>query len=189
MRTGAADYAESNNISDGGVFYQTSTADTDKWMQIRRGLFGFYCASIAGAAVTSAKFSIYVDAKFTDFNDTLALVVCTPSSNTVIATSDYLNAFGSTLIADEILVSDLTLNAYNDITLNAAGLAAIGETFFIGMRIGNDFHDTEPTWAYNKAAGINVQMAENTNKPKLIVTHEPLSPNGGASYYGSFANY
>lgn len=95
------------------------------------------------------------------------IVATTPASNTAITTADY-DQVGTTSFGSHAL-SAWSTSAYNDITLNASGLAAITKTGVskFGARNSRDFDNVAPTGgndSYFLPAG-------SASEPKLAVTH------------------
>jgi hypothetical protein len=140
---------------------------------IVRTFFLFDTSSIPdGDTITSATFSWYFnsDTDGGNANDTnLALVSSDPASNTAIATGDY-DATGSTSFGT--MDAWTTNGQYNDITLNASGLANISKTGISKFAIvnANDLSATAPNGLNQKRC----YMADNTGTdkdPKLVVTY------------------
>ncbi len=141
-------------------------------------MFFYFDTSALGATstITSATISVYGNANQAEADaghSDLRLYEGTQSDSLVVA--DYDN-FGATELSDDFTnwLYPLATNAYNTITLNAAGLALInktGITKFCG-RITGDIAAAAPTgnngvfiWSNEKGAGY---------QPKLVITYLPI---------------
>ena len=130
--------------------------------------------------ISSASFSVYGTAKSDvgSKNPTIILYATTPSSNTAPVSADYLQ-FGSTDLSDSIAYAAFSTTAYNDLTLNATGIAAISKTGV--SKFGLDW--ANPANTTNDASSVSGYYADQTgtaNDPKLVVVH---SAAGGANHW------
>ena len=139
--------------------------------------FLFDTSSIgSGQSVSSATFEVYVTATDNTIgNLSFVLVASTPASNTGLVAADYSQT-GATALSDTVAVNDITTNAYNTWTLNAAGLAAINTTGItkLALVFENDRSNTEPSPPAGSGAittKIAGDFAGSANEPKLTVTY------------------
>jgi len=151
---------------------------------IERGFFPFDTSALPDDAINSAVFSLYCTSKLNSINDG------TDWMNVVGPTTQ--NDFVSLEVADfdtcgdaidnptegatRIDIGGISTSAYNDWTLNAAGISWISKTGVtpLGLREGHDCTDTDPSYADTQGNRLTVSAAEEadvTQDPKLIVTY------------------
>lgn len=161
--------------------YASGTSWADGAQAIYRGGIGFNTSSIDTDTVNSAVFSLYAKGVkiVTEWaaEDVVELTTFTPVDGGNFANGDYAIAkFGSTRLATGVDLADITIEAYNDWTLNASGLAAInktGDTFF-GNIFKWDFDNVDPPTWVNSDAYLQPYFADQTgtvNDPRLVVEH------------------
>lgn len=128
----------------------------------------------AGATIDSAVCSFVSNSVTNAWTDSVSLCASAPASNTAIVSGDHVN-YGSTDFGNKTLAS-VTANGstYNDITVNASGLAAISKTGItkFGYRLTRDLTGTDPSAEGN--SNITFFAAEQTGTstdPKLVVTY------------------
>jgi len=115
----------------------------DKYDSLWRMPRIFTTALPAYASITAATFKLYVDDKFSGWpagRGDLCVVAFTPSSYSEIVTSDFnVTRWGSTVLG-YTAHSSITSDQYNDITLNASGIAAIplATAFGLGVMLRGD---------------------------------------------------
>lgn len=124
------------NASDGGsntedTPYLVSSASLNNFQILRRSFFLFDTSSLPdGAVITNAVLSTYGTASSTKANQLgdadFHIASSNPASNTAIVAADYA-ARGSTSFGS-ISFSAFGTDQYNDIILNATGIAAITKT-------------------------------------------------------------
>jgi hypothetical protein len=173
-----------NTVDDSGVVSLASLragGNIDKWKLIYRGIFLFDTSSLTNAAVIdSATFSLYATSiDDSHFNQSLSVVSSNPASNTALANGDYATT-GTTRFASDIDFGSVTLNAYNDFSLNASGLAAISKTGItkLAVRCSGDVDDSAPAWSDSEACSVLVSTADaGSNMPKLVVNYHLLAGN------------
>lgn len=157
--------------------YLTANSSTDLWDTIQRGIALFDTSSLPdSASISAANLGLRVHSQSDAFGQTLELVASTPASNTDLVASDYVE-LGTTRYATGISVGSLSTSAYNVLSLNATGRAAITTTGIskFGMRLSGDLDDAPPSWVADAATVVNVISAESsgtTNDPYLEVTYE-----------------
>lgn len=107
------------------------------------------------------------------YSASVNIVSSTPASDTTIANADY-SQLGSTKFSSNVFISSLLTGQYNEISLNATGIAAISKTGVtkLGIRIDCDIDNTEPSWQASAEANIQINMADNgSNVPYLEITY------------------
>jgi len=167
-----------------GPELQTAGVGYDgKFRDLMRGLWGFNTSTLGTDTITSATISFVVNLNARDGGDFDVVIVPTsPASASNLATTDYQNAYTRTSYGSKTLSTFTDDNTtYNDITLNAAGIAYInksGNTFFGGMS-SYDFNQSyTPAWAANKESRMRHRTADEagTSKdPKLTVVHNAVA--------------
>lgn len=143
--------------------------------QITRLFIGFDTSAIPDTdTISSAVFSTYIttiDANGSEQGYTL--VGSTQASASTLATTDFDNlgavSFGSS-------ASTLSIGSYNNVTLNATGLAAISKTGLtqLAQLAYYDFTDITPIDGVSEIGEVDQYMADQTgttNDPKLVIEH------------------
>lgn len=188
IRAAAGDGASPSASSNEGFFMET-TAVTDEFKSLGRYIVLFDASVVpTGDTISSAVISIKSATAPTDtFTTSQEYTVASsnPASNTTLAASDFdIADFGTTEFIDTRKdLSTLTAGAYEDHTLNSAGISNIskgsGVSKFAFMLAG-DF-DNVNLWEANKGAAANFYQAgtsaNTSNDPKIVITHEPLGNN------------
>jgi len=152
-----------------------------------RGIYVFDTSAIDdGATINTAVFSLYVTSRDNScsgagsVNSKMVLVASEPTSNTALANGDFTK-LGTVDFGRSVQQDSITDSAYNDITVNAAGLLKISSTSVtkFGTRYGWDFDNLDPwsngaTWAAgycdNAITGNRSEHAGTSQDPKLVVT-------------------
>jgi len=176
--------ATGGSASDSGGVYSTyCAADLNLGTYtITRTFWLFDTSALTAGATISAAVASFAAAGGASTNaDTTAMhiVASTPASNTAITTADY-DQIGSTTFGNITIANWVTTNnTYNDITLNASGLAAIsktGITKFAG-RLALDLNDVAPTGNNYIGSGYFADNAGTSSDPKLVITYTaPAGP-------------
>ena len=152
-----------------------STGTTNQFGAMKRGVFLFNTSSLGvGATITVATFSVYVTGKTDQLSQSVGITSSSPASNSNLVNSDFAVAnFGSTRFATDITIANITLNAFNDWTLNADGRNNISLTGIskFGVRGSGDIDNSAPTWSASQTANVTAHWAGEANKPKLVVTY------------------
>ena len=168
-----------------------STATSNRWSIITRGVYDFYTSSIgAGSTISSASLAITGTAKTNSFPSGGAsayLCKISPASHTGLAGTDYGTA-DKTLQSDGAF--DLTSwNAagVNSFTLNATGSASISKTGNTALATLSyyDQSSSAPPWSGTKDTSLTAASADAAgtgSDPKLTVTY--TSGGGGSSNAG-----
>jgi len=178
----------SDTETTGPVSLMDAGTTTDRYNTIARGFFLFDTSAIDdGDAISSATFSLYVTSLTNTLsgeasaNSAMVLVSSAPASNTAIVAGDY-DTQGSTSFGTSDTQDNLSTSAYNDITLNASGLANISKTGIskFATRSGWDFNDTATglTWSSGATQRILASLAEQTDTtqdPKLVIQHAAVT--------------
>ena len=176
-------FAINRAASEGNLLDYTSTttqaqitkSGTDNF-DISRCFLPFDTSSLPDdATIDSATLSIYVTVKNDADIVSLVLVQTTQASTSSLVLDDFdqcgtLNS--PTEGAARITVSGLTLNAYNDFTLNATGLTWISKTGFtkLGIRISRDGDNSEPTGVNNMVLSA-FEETGTSQDPKLVINY------------------
>ena len=192
--TGTGDYSVDSDATLLAGWVRSSTT-SNQYAQVIRGVYLFDTSALtAGATITAATFSLFGVSRSNSLsgeasaNSVLHVVATIPAANTSLTGTDYGTFEGTSFGAgpQQDAWSD---TAYNDITINATGQAAISKTGItkFGTRIGWDFSNTTTglTWASNSPQGYTVIAADTalqTTDPKLVVTYTPASGATAPSY-------
>lgn len=181
IRNGAGNAVNTGSVAILAAGVGCSTT-TDQFASLFRGIFTFDTSALAGGTVTAVTLSLvgHTKAFFLSGSPSLHVAGATPASNNNLVAADYSQvqrvSFGSIAYAD--FNTDGT--TYNDIVLNASGLAQIntaGITRF-STQLDSDINDA-PTWASGGLIVMYCKSADNdiSIKPKLVITYTPrLSP-------------
>ena len=152
---------------------------------IARLLVLFTTSTIGTDTITSATFSLAntASAKTDTDASSMHVVASTPSTNSDVVVADF-DQFGTTSFGSKTILSWTdTDTTYNDITLNATGIAAIataGTTKF-GVRSGMDMTNTTPTIpGGNRVFVYFADQAGTATDPKLVVVHAGAAGGGKA---------
>jgi hypothetical protein len=169
--TNTADYCAAENITGGYGVY--------------RLFFLFDASAIPNdATVSAATFSIYGSAVDDDYGDeSLHVVASAPASNTDLAVSDFHHVTFTTM-GSKTLATYSTV-AYNDVVLNATGIAAVSITDITKYAVimGRDLSNTDPSTLNNRNYIQSVMADTGSNKPKLVVTYSV--PSGYPVFFGT----
>lgn len=147
---------------------------------ISRGFYLFDTAAIEDTdTISSATFSICGSgtAEANADTETMVLVASTPATNVALVVADFdqlgTTSFGTFAVAGY----DQTDGTYNNITINATGIAAISKTGVtkFGLRMQRDIDSSAPT-GENYIHGYQADQALTTKDPKLTGTSSFVSP-------------
>ena len=184
LRTGAGTSSSDSSADELAIRWSADNV-SNQWRIMTRGFFLFDTSSLtSGATISAATFSLYITILTAPTDATaskreLRVVSSNPASNTAIANSDY-GTLGSTEFG-HITYSGVTLNAYNDVSLNASGLSNISKTGVskFGTLSGADMDNSAPTWASFDTLSYQIKFADasgTTTDPKLVVTYTIVTP-------------
>ena len=167
--------------SSADVFFQlgwcASSTTTNEFTLVSRGQILFDTNALgASASISGVVNSYYGDLKSDDLGaPTIHIVASNPISNTVVNSGDYQlissTSFGS------LVYSSMGIGSYNDITLNASGIAAVSKTGItkFGSRLAWDIDNSfGGSWISSDNTYMRVKSADetgNTKDPKLVVTY------------------
>lgn len=171
-------FASDSNAQD-FVAYVAATVAEDAWDEFYRGVYLFDTSAIDdGDTVSAGTFSLYIVSKADVFSQSIGLVPSTPAANTSLTAADYNQTGGDTPTrqATDLTIASLTTSAYNDWTLNAAGIASVAITGItkFATRFSGDIDNSAPTWSSGAIANAKSVMADTagqTSDPKLVITH------------------
>lgn len=170
-----------DNVTNGVFCGIVAHGTSNRFNVIHRGFFLFDTSSISGVTISAVVFSLYGKDKTDTFGigSDIDVVSSSPASNTELVTADY-NDVGSTAFGSMSYASYST-SAYNDITLDANGIANItqGGISKFGVRVSNDTDNSAPTWSASKVISFRGYYADQTGTtydPKLTVTYSSSLP-------------
>jgi hypothetical protein len=179
IRIGAGTNAEPD-VTNGECALLRATSTSNQYQILLRSIFCFNTASLTSSAIISAAtFSLCATGQAPVTNEgttTLDIVASSPSSTTDLATSDYgqlaSTVFGSKTVAAWVS----TDGTYNDITLDANGIANISKTSIskFGTRLGFDTIGSGQSWVSLGDSTFYCYFAAQsgtTKDPKLVVTY------------------
>jgi hypothetical protein len=156
-----------------------STANT--YNDFGRGIYGFDTSPIGGGVISAAVLSLATNiAPETFLGDTdVDVVAATPASNNNLVAADF-TTLGTTRYATGKAVSTFSSvdGTYNDLTLNATGIAAINGSgyTFLGTRLKWDTDNSfTGTWVSGSKStafiGYFADQTGTSTDPKLVVTY------------------
>jgi len=176
IRTSAGNGSDDVSGSTQSLRLRASTT-TNQYNLMIRGYFLFDTSNIADSnTIDSATFSLFGSTPDVhNFGGEASMIATSPSSNTAIASGDYLN-ITYTRQASDILDTSWSTIAYNNWTLNATGLGNVSKTGVskFGTVTSWDMDNTAPTWSSSGADTFTTFHAEETGTtkdPKLNVIH------------------
>ena len=172
--------------------YLVASATTNQFGTMRRGLVFFDTSAIPDTdTVDSATVSVVGQYKANELGGaSFHIAQGNAASDIAIVTADYAQANHGTTSFGNIAYADFTtvLGTYNDITLNASGLAAISKTgkskfsFQHGDDLNNSFTGTWTSGLTNNIYFYAVDQAGATSDPKLVVVHSGAAAATGEEY-------
>ena len=172
-------------------FIARASNTNNQYAQCMAGIILFNTSTLTGGAnISAGVFSLHGDTRYNNLNgeasanSALVLVASNPNSNTALTGTDF-GTRGSTSFGVSVKQDSWNDAGYNDITLNANGLAAISKTGIskFATRGGWDFNATTTglTWTADGPQGFEVIAADTagtSTDPKLVVTY--TLPAGGS---------
>lgn len=177
IRNSGATYATVQSAATGNSVQDTdpdaltqNTVDAGTYY-ITRSVF-IFDTSILPDTMTVSSATLHVKDTNSSFSntdtDTLTVVSASPASDSSLSTADF-DAFGTTSYGS-LALSSRVANAYNTITLNADGLAAIAKTgnTRLGLRMAKDISATQPT-GINRMAFYSVNRTGIGEDPYLEI--------------------
>lgn len=179
-----------NTVNDSGTDasapYVLSTSTSNQWGNLRRNIYGFDTSNVtSGFSVTAGTFSPHASG----IDNTIAVNYCAvqaaSASNTALATGDYANNTGLSLVSDSILAGSGLSAGYIDFTLNTSGLSYVNKTGVtkMGCQFNEDRTNSSPTWASAVDSGFSngdfAEMAGTASDPKLTLTYVVAANSSG----------
>ena len=181
-------YTTTRNAASGT--YQSNSEDPNNWCQndtasgntVSRVVILFDTSALgAGVTISSATVSGYgiSNGGGNSESDSLNIYSSNPGSNTTIAATDFdYTKFGTTQYATSFAFSSWTTGAYNDISLNATGIAAISTTGItkFGIRSVKEVAATSPASGPCFVSASSANHAGTSQDPKLTINYTASSP-------------
>lgn len=166
------------NVDDSSTSAQAKIqcAGSSLWTELRRVILLFDTSALPGnAVIDSAVLSINVQTKSENISQSLVITSANPASNTGLVTADYeISKFGNIDLSSRLAVSSISTSAYNDLTLNAAGRAAINKNGItkLALRMSSDVDDSAPTTSSGQTF-VTIYTAEGFGSvdPKLTIEY------------------
>jgi hypothetical protein len=179
IRSAAGSLSNDSDTTGNQSMRIDASATTDEYDGMRRSIYLFDTSSLDDSAtINSATFSIKHNTVVNQFASTTNLNLSTvnPASNTALVDADYNIAnYGSTKLSDTgYSLASITLNTYEDLVLNASGLAEVSTTGVtkLSLRSENDIDNSAPTWGSGDIDTSLVDQADKTgtsDDPKLVI--------------------
>jgi hypothetical protein len=166
------------------TFLETMTGTSgDVWKAFTFGICMYDTSDLAGATVTAATWKVVVTAVRTHFTSDIVLVAVTPESTTYLEADDFNRFVLGTAFSTPKAPSAFTADSstYNDVALNAAGIAAIdtGGVTKLGSTLESFRTDSEPSLSGGGYKGSEITWApteevlSGDKRQKLEVTYTP----------------
>lgn len=189
----AGNAADDTGASTLDILIQEDVANPGTlWQRFRRAFTLFDTSPLPDSVVvTSAVLSVFGATKTNTMNCSdaqagWAVTSGTPTSNTAIVAGDYaLSHFGSTRFVDaDVVYSAFSTSAYNNMTLNASGRAAISTTGIskFGHRLTADLDNAVPAGItrgvslFCRLEAKQADTAGTSSDPMLTVNYESAVP-------------
>jgi hypothetical protein len=183
IRAGAGTGANPTS-SPVALLYLLASTTTNQYASVHRGIFTFDTSALPDAVtISAATFSFCASIKDNSLglsasHSGTALVGSTPASNNNLVAADYSQLGSTRYVTTDKAYADVVTGEtnYNDMTLNATGIAAISKTGItkLGARFAVDLDAGTPAWVSAATAYIYFYMADQTgtdSDPKLVVTY------------------
>lgn len=185
--SGARDATSADSIDQGNGNFVHNSFITGSNYYVRRFVTYFDTSTIPDSdTISTATYSLAtlagggIDAPQSSDSDSIAVVGFSGSNPPVVA--DF-NDFGSTSYGTTTIASwSTTDGTYNNIALNATGIAAISKTVVtsFGARTLNDINNVTPT-GRNQIPAYQADEAGTSKDPKLVVEHTNSAPSAPTS--------
>lgn len=178
IRTGGADPTVT-----GGSVYADSNSDSAGYFWLYRMFLPFDTSAIPADAVSidAVVLRVYPSAVGSGGGGTVNVVASTQASSTTVATSDWSNVGATSFAA--VNFSAFSTGAYNDITLDANGRAAVVKagTTKLALRASHDLSGTAPaSGTYSQVTVYTSEHATPGFRPVLQVTYTAAATPGTA---------
>lgn len=184
IRAGAGNSHNDSGGAGTGMVSLGASSTLNQWAAMDRGFFLFDTSALTAAATISAAVLSFIANTKDDSlsgessaNSAVVLVASTPASNTDLVDADF-SQVGTTEFGRTGNQSTISTVAYNDITMNASGIAAVSKTGVskFALRYGWDFDNTITglTWLatlIQEITGVYAEAVGTTTDPKLVVTY------------------
>lgn len=182
IRAGAGNDSSATNATN-SLYFQAS-ATTDQFEYMYRSFTTFDTSALTTAAIiSSVVLSLYGESKTLGLGSpAIHIAAAALASTAAVANADYQNK--STTTFGSVAYASWSTSAYNDITLNASGIANInknGITQFsqqLSWDINNSLTGEGYAWSSGAATNIKSYSADETGTtkdPKLTVTYTPAT--------------
>lgn len=197
---GSSSWATLRNATDGTAAYNAQTAaaslcladgtTADKY--IDRSFYYFDLSSIPqNATITSATLSLYVSAASSAAGGSVTVVEGTQAAT--LTTADFDQVGSTEFVDSRTNFSALTATAYNNFTLNAAGLTYVqgkfASTAKLALRSSFDLDNSAPgTTVYSSMSGYFSDHTGTTEDPILTVVYTPVARTTSDSWAWSDSN-
>jgi len=186
---GAVGTGSSPTATAGHIANAKSSATTNQFAGIARGIMLFNTSGLGVVEISSATISLQFVALSNALGEpSLDIVASSPASNGNLVSADY-SQLGNTVYGD-LPYSSASTGAYNDITLNSSGESAIstsGITKF-GTRTGWDTDNSfGGTWVANSLTyfyGYYADQTGTTSDPKLTIEYSEGGAADDALFFG-----
>jgi hypothetical protein len=181
---GSSNVAWATFIAHAGTSVADATSDVtgidsgigaSTWFGEYALLWTFDLSSLgAGATVNTATLRLYVGGETTNFDLSFRFLEATPADPESIVASDLAQVKTTKLVDTDWTHAFVTTSAYNEASLNAAGIAvleaAAGGFVTLATRPAEILDDVEPTWISSVFGGLTaLQMAGAANPPELVL--------------------
>lgn len=156
---------------------------------------------VNGTSVTVTELAAPSGTRLTDATRDLCIANRSANDTAFEGSIDEVFLFSSTLTTDQITqlytnparnfstplaLSSVSTGAYNDISLNSSGIAAISKTGVtkLALVFEHDRANTEPAWVSNFSEWyLNFTFADNgSNKPELVITYTTPTNNANKMF-------
>ena len=182
--------AATGNLVQGGVLVEIANDFDNPTHHITRGAIMISTTALgASVTISAAVLSIYGhDKNIPDGDFNITVVSGTGLSGTTLVDTDYGDLLATTTSYGSISGTAFTLGAWNNITLNAAGIAAItkGGTTRFGFRSSRDIAVT-PSTGFDYVQ-FETEVASTAFTPYITITYTPMSA-GNIGVIGSELHY
>lgn len=167
--------AANDSEASGNAVRLLASSTSNQYDELRRAILAFDTQGVPDPAVIdSANLRLYVNSVTqTIGGQSLGVVQGTSASNTALAAGDFETQTYTVRQASDKTIAGLTTGAYNSYSLNATGIGNInkqGLTKF-ALKLSADIDNTAPTWVSGASAAVNIDFADGTNDPELVVNY------------------
>lgn len=160
--------------------FTNRSTPSNTWTALRRMFFLFDTSSLTADAVISAAVLSLWGTSEQGFNEPgvdINIYSSSPASNSVLVPADF-TTLGTTAFSTAKVLATWSTGAFNDFTLNAAGISNIsltGVSKFGGRNATHDVGGTQPGWSSTATGdGFNCSTSEELGTgqdPVLVITY------------------